>query len=209
MSEVWAGVWAGLLGASALEQVATVLGVFGVGLMVRQNVGTFPVGLVQVTIFGWVCWQGQLYSEAVLQGVFFGALVYGWWYWTRGRSEAVPTLPVTMLSRRERWAWGVGVVVLWAMWGTVMERWAGADLAYADAGVLALSVASQWLQARKKLENWLGWVAANTLGVGVFWVKEWYWFALLYVVFWGMAVAGWVAWRRSMRTGAVGREGAV
>ena len=90
-----------------------------------------------------------------------------------------------------------------------MERWAGADLAYADAGVLALSVASQWLQARKKLENWLGWVAANTLGVGVFWVKEWYWFALLYVIFWGMAVAGWVAWRRSMRTGAVGREGAV
>lgn len=185
-----------MTGASWLEQIATVLGILGVWLMMRQNVWTFPVSLVQVAIFGYVCFTARLYSETVLQGLFFAALVYGWIHWTRGHSEANP-LPVQWLSRRARMYWMAGVVALWAVWGAIMFR-LGAALAYADAFVFAVSVASQWLQARKALDNWLGWVVANTVAIAVFWRKEFYWFAALYFVFWLMAWGGFLAWRRSL-----------
>ncbi|MEY3774418.1 MAG: hypothetical protein RLZZ129_1198 [Verrucomicrobiota bacterium] len=200
MSEILHGIWAGITGASVWEQVATGLGLLGVTLMIRQNVWTFPVGLVQVAIFGWVCFEGRLYSEIALQVMFFAALAYGWVHWTRGRDAAHP-LPVTWLTSRARVAWGAGTLALWLGWGTLMHR-VGADLAYADAFVFAVSVASQWLQARKQLENWIGWMVANAVAIGVFWTKGYYWFAVLYAVFGLMAVAGFRAWRRTMREAA-------
>lgn len=203
LSEVLHSIWLGLTGASWLEQIATALGVAGVWLMIRQNVWTFPVGLVQVSIFGYVCFRGRLYSEVALQALFFGALVYGWVHWTRGHSRAHP-LPVRWLSRRARLYWMAGMVALWAVWGAAMTR-LGAALAYADAFVFAVSVASQWLQARKAIDNWLGWIVANSVAIGVFWLKEYYWFAALYFGFWLMAWAGFFAWRRSM---AEARDGA-
>ena len=198
MNEFWQGIREGWLGAAWAEQLATLLGVTGVWLMMRQIIWAFPVGLVQVTLFAWVCWQGRLYSEVVLQGVFFAALVYGWVHWVRGGTQAQP-LPVTTLSGRTRGAVLVVILLVWVGWGTAMHRYTDADLAYADAFVLACSIVAQWLQARKKLENWIGWLVANTVAVGVFWLKGWYWFTFLYAVFWIMAWGGLAEWRRSMR----------
>lgn len=188
---------AGAVGASPAEQVATVLGVAGVWLMIKRSLWAFPVGLVQVAIFGWVCFRGRLYSETVLQGMFFAALAYGWWHWSGGGAAQGRELPITCLSNRARLGWGLGVLALWLAWGVVMHR-IGAALAWADAFVFALSVAAQVLQARKVIENWPGWLVANVAGVAVFWLKEFYWFALLYAVFAVMAWGGWREWRRAM-----------
>jgi nicotinamide mononucleotide transporter len=196
--DFWQGVREGLLGAAWIEQLATVLGVTGVWLMMRQIIWAFPVGMVQVSLFAWVCWHGRLYSEVVLQGVFLAVLLYGWIHWARGGSADQP-LPVTTLSSRGRVGCAGAVILLWLGWGTLMHRYTDAAFAYADALVLASSVVAQVLQARKKLENWLGWVLANTVAVGVFWLKGWYWFTLLYAIFWLMAWGGWAEWRRSLR----------
>jgi nicotinamide mononucleotide transporter len=196
METIWRDIWLGATGASALEQGATVLGILGVWLMMRQNVWTFPVSLVQVAIFGWVCFQGGLYSETVLQGLFFVALVYGWVLWTRGVAAGA-TLPVSWLSGRARIGWSGATLVLWLSWSALMVR-LGAALPRADAFVFAVSVVAQVLQARKVMENWIGWMIANAVAVGVFTVKGYYWFAVLYGLFGVMAVGGFFEWRRTL-----------
>jgi nicotinamide mononucleotide transporter len=126
------------------------------------------------------------------------AMIYGWWHWTRGGRANVP-LAVQRLSRREAIGWGAATLVLWAGWGGGMAGLTDAALPWGDGFVFAASVVSQWLQARKLLENWIGWIIANTAGIGVFWVKGLYWFAALYFLFWLMAWGGLRAWRRSRR----------
>jgi nicotinamide mononucleotide transporter len=197
MSEVGQQILTGATGASVAEQVATLLGVIFVWLAMRESLWNFPVGLVQAAIFGWVCFDGKLYSETVLQGVFMAAMIYGWWHWTRGGAE-VP-LAVQRLSRREGFGWVAGTIGLWVVWGGGMAGLTDAALPWGDGFVFAASVASQWLQARKLLENWIGWIIANTAGIGVFWAKGLYWFAALYLLFWLMAWGGLRAWRRSWR----------
>jgi nicotinamide mononucleotide transporter len=198
MSEIAQQIIQGATEASGSEQTATVLGVLFVWLAMRESLWNFPVGLVQAAIFGWVCFDGKLYSETVLQLVFIAAMIYGWWHWTHG-SETESLFPVQRLSRRGAGAWVAGTLVLWGIWGGGMARLTDAALPWGDGFVFAVSVMSQWLQSRKMLENWIGWIIANTVGVGVFWAKGLYWFAALYALFWLMAWGGWRAWSRSWR----------
>ncbi len=61
------------------EIIGTLLGVIGVGLMIRQNIWGWPVGLVQVALSAWVFVGAKLYSDALLQLFFFALQAYGWW----------------------------------------------------------------------------------------------------------------------------------
>jgi len=50
-----------------LEISGAVIGIVGVWLMIRQRVSAWPVGLVQVVLYGWIFFQARVYSSALLQ----------------------------------------------------------------------------------------------------------------------------------------------
>jgi len=182
---------------SPAETAGTVLGVIGVTLMVRQSVWGWPVGLVQVAVSAWVFHGARLYSDVLLQGCFFVLQAYGWWHWRRGgEGEGCP--PVTRSAPRLVATWAVLGLVLTMLWGELMRRVTGAALPHWDAFILVFSLLSQWLQARKRLENWVGWMAVNSVAIGVYWARDLRGFAALYLLFLGMAIWGHVSWRRTM-----------
>ncbi len=185
---------------SIWEIIGTVLGIIGVGLMIRQNIWGWPVGLVQVSAYAWVFFDAKLYSDAILQVAFFLLQAYGWWNWWHGRTPA-HELPVTRLDPASLAGALVAGAVLTAGWGWLMAR-TDAALPYWDAFILVFSLIAQWFQARKKLENWPLWLAINTVAVGVYWVKDLHLTAGLYVGFWLLALWGWREWRRSMPVAA-------
>lgn len=198
MNSILQQIIEGARSATWPEQCATVLGVLFVWLVMRESLWNFPVGLVQAALFGWVCFEGRLYSDVVLQVIYCAAMIYGWWHWTRG-GPAKTVLPVQRLSRLAAARWIGVTLALWAIWGTCMARFTDASLPYWDGFILAGSVASQWLQARKALENWIGWLLVNSIAIGVYWVKGYYWFAVLYFIFWLLSWAGLRAWVQSWR----------
>ena len=187
---------------SIWEIIGTVLGVIGVWLMIRQNIIGWPVGLVQVAVYAWVFFDAKLYSDAILQVAFFLIQAYGWWHWWRGDSNGSSgrlALPVTKLGATATAGSVVAGAVLTAAWGMLMHRTTDAALPYWDAFILIFSLIAQWLQARKKLECWPGWLLVNTVAIGVYWAKDLRLTAGLYVIFWLMALWGWREWRDSMR----------
>lgn len=184
---------------SVWEIIGTVLGVIGVALMIRQNMWTWPVGIAQVTVSAWVFYTAKLYSDAVLQVVFFVIQAYGWWHWLHASSTTRAQLPVTRLRGRAIAGWIIVGALATAAWGELMRRNTDAALPHWDAFIFIFSVISQWLQARKRLENWAGWMIVNAVAIGVFWVKDLRLYAALYVVFFVMAVAGHIEWRRAMK----------
>ena len=183
---------------SSFEIIGTMLGVVGVGLMIRQNVWGWPVGLVQVSVSAWVFFGAKLYSDVILQGCFFAIQAYGWWHWWRGADAHHAKLPVTRLRSIAVILWGLGGVAGTIAWGEIMRRNTDAALPHWDAFILVFSLIAQWWQARKRLECWAGWMVVNVVAVGVYWAKDLRLYAGLYLVFFGMAVAGHLAWRKSM-----------
>lgn len=185
---------------SIWEITGTILGLIGVTLMIRQNVWGWPVGLVQVAVYGWVFLDAKLYSDALLQVFFFAIQAYGWWHWLHGDEKKATELPVTRLRVRAIAGWVVAGAAGSAAWGEFMRRTTDAALPHWDAFILVFSLIAQWLQARKRLENWAGWMIVNVVAVGVYWAKDLRLTAGLYVVFFGLAVAGHLAWQRTMRS---------
>lgn len=192
---------------TSLELLGTVLGIIGVWLMIRQNVWGWPVGIVQVVVYTWVFFDAKLYSDALLQVCFFAIQAYGWWHWLRGeqardgRSRGAlvhVTVPVTRLRARGVAGWLVVGALATVGWGELMRRQTDAALPHWDAFILMFSLIAQWLQARKRLECWAGWMIVNVVAVGVYWAKDLRLTAGLYVVFFAMAVAGHRAWKNSM-----------
>ena len=185
---------------SIWEIMGTVLGVIGVRLMIRQELWGWPVGLVQVGIYAWVFYGAKLYSDTILQILFFALQIYGWRHWARGGtadSARAGGLPVTGLSPTARVGWLVVGAGLTSAWGWGMHRLTDAALPWWDAFILIFSLIAQWLQARKKWECWLGWLLVNTVAVGVYWVKDLRLTSGLYLIFWGMSLWGWREWRQS------------
>ena len=185
---------------SPLEIASTVLGVAGVLLMIVQHVSAWPVGMACVALSAWVFYTTRLYSDVLLQIIYFVLLAYGWWNARRapGRAGTNLGIPVTVLSSRTRLACiGAGIAATF-VWGWLMHRTTDAALPYWDSFILMFSLISQWLQARKKIENWVGWMIVNAVAVWVYLAKDLLLFTGLYALYFAMAVGGWFAWRRSL-----------
>jgi nicotinamide mononucleotide transporter len=189
---------------SAIELAGTLLGLINVALIIRRSLWNYPFGLAMVTLYGWIFWSAQLYSDTLLQIFFFVVQLYGWQQWLRHRGGDGLVVPAR-LSTAEAAASIVLTALGSAALGWAMARWTDAALPWWDALVAGTSVAGQCLLSWRRVENWLFWIFSDVVAIGVYWVKGLDLTAGLYVVFLAMSIGGFVAWRREMRDAALPR----
>lgn len=188
-----------LLGMRWLEFSGLVSGLLCVWLLIRQNVWTFPIGLIYSFVSVAVFMEQRLYSDVVLSGYYVLMNGYGWYYWLRGgvRSEQ-DELPVSRTPASSGVVLGLLTVVATGLVGLFFATQTDAALPYWDSFTTCASFAAMWMTARKYLENWAVWLAVDVVAVGIYLVKDIELYALLYFVYLGMAVAGFRAWQLSM-----------
>lgn len=185
---------------SPIEIVAVVATLASVWLSVRRNILTWPTGIIGVSAYFVVFLRERLYADMALQVLFFVQCSYGWWAWRRSELRAEP--PIRTLSARGRFAVALGVAaVAWTV-GTLLDRFTNASAPYWDASASVLSITANQLLARRLLENWILWVIADALYVGIFVWKALYLSAGLYALFLGMVIAGLLRWSREYHAGA-------
>ncbi len=180
-----------------IEAIATLFGILAVWLVVRRHIWCWPTGLVQVTLYVWIFWQVRLYSDMILHILYIFMQLYGWYHWLHGRKDR-QELPITRHDQRG-WLWIVAAIIGTALWGMAMAHLTDAALPYPDAFTTVASLIAQWLTARKKLESWLWWIAVDVVAVFVYWIKELYFTAGLYVIFLGLATLGYIEWRKAWK----------
>lgn len=180
------------------DSIATALGIACVALGAVRSVWTFPLAIASVALVGIVVWEERLYSDALLQGFFIAANLYGWWNWNRSRSHDGEVVVETMgVAARLRW-FGLWLIATLG-WGTAMHRFTDASYPWWDGGIAVASVAAQILMGRRKLENWIIWIAVDIASVPLYLVKGLGTFAGLYLVYMALSVWGLIGWRRAMR----------
>lgn len=181
----------------AVEMVAVIFSLAAVWLTVREKLLCWPVGLIGVVAYGIFFYRLRLYSDMVLQVVFFAQGVYGWWYWARGGvTHTEPDITRMGLRRFLLVLLGLGA----ASWiiGNGLAR-TDAAAPHLDAFLALTSLTANLLLARKILESWWLWVLADVLYIGLFLYKSVPLSAGLYAVFLVMATTGAVRWQRLYR----------
>ena len=126
---------------------------------------------------------------------------YGWWAWLHGGDDH-GELHVHRLTPPAGIVLLIAAIAGGALLGGILQRFTDASLPFMDSLLTSFSIAAQWMQARKLLENWLVWLAVDLLYVGMFLYKGLFLTAGLYAVFLLLAGMGFVQWRRSMASSA-------
>lgn len=184
---------AALAAMSPWEAAAVVLAIAYLALAIRRNVLCWPAGIASTLIYLALFWRARLYMEAALQVFYVAVSVYGWREWARGGRE----LPVRRWPLRAHAVSLAAVVALAAANGWLLAAFTSAALPYLDALVAWASVLTTWMVARRILENWLWWFAIDAACVGIYASRGLWLTAALFVLYLGMIVVGWRAWRRA------------
>jgi nicotinamide mononucleotide transporter len=176
----------------------------------RRQVWAWPVGIVGnvllFTVFlGSVFDTPQsrdLYGQAGRQVFFIAVSVYGWVRWRQARAEGRAHGDEHAPAVVPHWAGRNGWIVMGtvAVLGTVVfaQIFAALDSygAWADAWIFVGSFLATYGMARGWIEFWLIWLAVDAVGVPLLFMSGYYPSAVLYLVYAGIVVWGFVVWLR-------------
>lgn len=169
--------------------------VYGVA---RQHLWNWPVGMANNVFFLLLFVAAGLYSDALLQVVFFTLAAYGWWAWLRG-GERRTELHVTRTTAGQWLALLILGVAGTALTAWLLATYTPSTVPLADGLTTVLSLLATWGQCRKKLESWYLWIAADVVYVPLYVSKDLVLTAILYVGFTALCVLGLLSWRRELQ----------
>ena len=185
---------------SWIELFGTLTGLITVWLAARNNIWTWPIGIINVSTFFIIFWQIQLYADMFLQLYFFGMSIYGWIFWHRQKGIV---LKIQFLSRFHRIASLafiiIGVFVLGYFISHIHLQFPEtfekpAAYPYFDSFTTILSiVASVWM-ARRIIESWVLWVLVDIVAIVLYYLKGIKLVSIEYFIFLGMSIYGFIAW---------------
>jgi nicotinamide mononucleotide transporter len=200
--------WTELLGSTPAEIIATVSAIAGVWLIARQNILGWPLGILWATLSAWLAFtQWQLISDGILYLAYIPIQLYCWRVWMRQAPQDEGPLRPTWLSPKRQSLLIAGAalaIVLWAFGISALANnvsWVPAPaLLWRDSTTTVLNFFAQFLQARKRMENWVGWLIVNLLGIHIYWVKGSPIYSIQYAFFLALGIYGWVQWNKSLNT---------
>ena len=187
---------------SLIELIGVITGIAGVWLAARQSIWTWPISVVSVTAYVFVFYDARLYADMGLNAFYIISSFYGWYEWLYG-GKGHTERKVTRVGQRELWVMLALAAVFTAGLGYFLDNYTDADLSYIDSATTAVSLMAYWMQAKKRVESWLVWLAVDVVYIGVFAYKELYLTAMLYFIFLILATFGYFNWKRDMEKKAL------
>ncbi|MFK7784094.1 MAG: nicotinamide riboside transporter PnuC [Crocinitomicaceae bacterium] len=204
-------VYEGILITSLWEWIAVATGVIYVILAaLRSNLCWF-FAIASSGIYVYLCLDGKLYIESVLQVFYVVMAVVGWFSW-RSQSNARPHELDASLglpeSKNEVKVWPIsyhlynlvisGGIAFFL--GLCFDTFTDQANPYADAFTTVFSLAATFMVVRKVLENWIYWVVIDIVSIFLYHQRGYSLSAVLYFVFTLLAIAGFVAWYKKYKT---------
>lgn len=163
---------------------------------IRENVWCWLFGGIGAVFYIFAYYQHKFYADMSLQFYYVAISVYGWWSWKYGKQEKTEApLAVSRLSGKQ-WLWVLmfsGLV--FGVYVYLLSTYTDSPVVIGDSFTTAVCIVATYLAARKVLENWLLFIAADVVAIGLYLYKDMYPTVLLFVIYTIMAVVGYWQWK--------------
>lgn len=184
-----------------LQIVGIVLGLLYLWLEYKANIWLWVVGLIMPIVHGTLYFRSGLYADFSMQLYYIAAGVYGLIVWGRGAKKSNhDTLKITSTPLAV-WVAVAGVYAL--LHGAIylfLVSFTDSTVPFWDSLTTALCIVAYWMLSRKYVEQWLVWLVVDVITVGLYLYKDIPLTAGLYALYSALAVAGYLRWRRMMKT---------
>lgn len=197
---------------SYLEFFGTIAGAIAVWLSAKANVWSWPIGLINVSLFFFLFYQVQLYPDMFLQLFFFVTNLLGWWRWKHPKKDEedrkhelrVSYMPIKQMLVLS----GVGLTgtILFGLFASRLHEIfpyifsKPSAFPYLDSFVTVMSVVATFLMIQKKVECWILWIMIDALATYLYLSKGIKFVAIEYFAFCFIAAFGLWNWVKEERT---------
>jgi nicotinamide mononucleotide transporter len=179
-----------------IELLGAILGIAYVYYSIRQNILTWPIGLLTSILYVWVFFVSKLYADMGLQLYYVVISIYGWYEWLHGnKSNKEETLKISRLRSKLGYMLLLFSLLIFLLIWYILENYTDSPVPVADALATSLSLIATWMLARKILEHWLIWIFVDTFSIGLFWYKSLFPTVFLFIVYTTMAIVGYFEWK--------------
>jgi nicotinamide mononucleotide transporter len=197
---------------SYLEFFGTIAGAIAVWLSAKANVWSWPLGLINVTLFFFLFYQVQLYPDMFLQIFFFITNLMGWWRWKHPSLEEedkkhelrvsyIPvkhTLLLLLLGIASTFAFGKLASSLHELVPALFHK--PSAFPYMDSFVTVMSIAATFLMIQKKIECWIVWIIVDAVATYMYFAKGIKFVGIEYLAFCFIAAFGLWNWIKEYRS---------
>lgn len=197
---------------SYIEFFGTIAGFIAVFLASRANIWSWPIGLINVTLFFFLFYQVQLYPDMFLQVFFFVTNVMGWWRWLHpapGEEDRKKELKVSYMKTPQLVLLSVSGLAATFIVGSMASRlheWfpivfgRPSAFPYLDSFVTVMSIITTFLMIQKKIESWILWILIDIVATYMYFAKGIKFVGFEYLVFCFIAAYGLWNWMQEHKS---------
>jgi nicotinamide mononucleotide transporter len=193
-SELGSAITIGPVSTTPVELIAVFFGLVSVWSMKKESILAFPFGIINVSIYVYICFSQKLYAYAGIN-VFFALMsVYGWYNWLR-KGEQEEKVSIGKCPPREILFNLLAIAVFFVILRVLLVKLTDSVVPTWDALTTAIYIISMWLLARKRIENWIGWISGDVISIFLFAYQGLWFSSLQFFVFTLIAFFGYREWR--------------
>ncbi len=207
MTEIFQQFIDGIKNTSVLEYIAVFAGIASVWFSRKENILVYPVGLINTIIYVYLSAKGNLFGEVSVNIYYTVMSIYGWYLWVKKDKEQHTVLHITFSTRR--W-WSYQIIFFLSFYIAIYfslnylkQNFAPGAIPWADAFASATAFTGMWLMTKKKVESWYWWVATNIASIPLYFVKQYVFTSVYYVILLVMAVFGLITWMQKAKQAAI------
>jgi nicotinamide mononucleotide transporter len=194
-----------LLAMSPWEITAALLGVAYVILAAKESLWTWVFGFASTLIYTIIFWEGALFSSSLLNFYYMLMAIYGFYSWQKGKENK--PLSISSYSFQKNLKLISIAILLSIVVGYLSTTYTDAKLAYMDSVVLVFSVLATWMLTQKILENWLYWLAIDTVAIVIYWQTGYLATVVLFMIYIVLGVYAYLTWRKEFYKKIIDKNG--
>jgi len=184
-----------------IEVCGTLTGLIYLWFSIKQNILTWPAGLLTSILYIWIFFSAKFYAGMGLQFYYVIISIYGWWSWNNG-DLGIKGDKILHVSRTSLKIWTGILLIFLLLFGVtayILINFTDSPIPYWDSFTTSLSIIATWMLARKKFEHWFLWMIIDTISIGLYIYRELYATTILFIAYTIMAVIGYFEWRKDLR----------
>ena len=187
-----------------LEILAVITGIISVWLTKKENVLLYPVGIISVLLWIYLCWVGKLFGQSVINFFFFVMNVFGWINWSAKNdfNESKVVIKNNSFNENLLVLFISAILSIIIVFILIPLQDANSHLLFVvvEAIITALNFVAMWLMAWKRIEHWILWIIGDLMCIPLFVYKEYPLGVVQFVFFIIIAYLGYKEWKVKLET---------
>jgi len=186
--------------SNKIELLGAILGILYIVFSIRQNILTWPTGLITSLLYIVVFFKSGLYATMGLQVYYVFISIYGWYFWLKGKNtDNKSQLPV-QLVKRKLWIRIAAIsILIYAAIFFILIKYSDSEVPYLDSLTTSLSIVATWMLAKKYIEQWIIWIFVDLVSSGLYIYKNLWPTVVLFIIYTIMAFLGYIEWKKDLK----------